>query len=126
MKTPFWRNPMFYGYLGLILVVVPCLYFFFMGISGTMVTETGYADGNSYVAVETVRQGAFNPFLLIFIIGAGVAAFGCFRNTLMAWAGSIFVLIYSMLAVFSIGLLLLPGALLLIIGTALKTLNKNT
>ena len=125
MKPPFWRNPMFYGSLGFILVVVPCLYYFFMGISGTMVTETGYADGNSSVVVENVRQGAFNPFLLIFIIGAGVAAYGCYRNTRMAWAGSIFVLVYSMLAVFSIGLLLLPGALLLIMGSALKTINKN-
>jgi hypothetical protein len=126
MKAPFWLNPIFYGSLGFILVVVPCLYYFFMGISGIMVTETVYADGNSSVVVETVRQGAFNPFLLIFIIGATVAAFGCYRNTLMAWAGSIFVLVYSMLAVFSIGLLILPGVLLLIIGTALKTINKNT
>ena len=90
-----------------------------------MVTETEYADGNRSVVVETVRQGAFNPFLLIFIIGAGVAAFGCYRNTMMAWAGSIFVLVYSMLAVFSIGLLLLPGALFLIIGYALRTMKKN-
>ena len=125
MKAHFWHNPMYYGSLGFILVVVPCLYYFFMGISGTMVTETGYGDGNRSVVVETVRQGAFNPFLLIFDIGAGVAAFGCCRNTRMAWVGSIFVLVYSMLAVFSIGLLLLPGALLLIIGNALKTINKN-
>nr|WAH99997.1 MAG: hypothetical protein OI720_00200 [Candidatus Methanoperedens sp.] len=96
-----------------------------MGVSGTMVTETEYANGNRSTFVETVRQGAFNPFLLIFIIGAGVAAYGCSRNTQMAWIGSIFVLVYSILAVFSIGLLLLPGALLLIIGSALKTMKKK-
>ena len=90
-----------------------------------MVTETESADGNRTVVVETVRQGTFNPFLLIFVIGATVAALGCYRNTFMAWVGSIFVLVYSMLAVFSIGLLILPGALLLIIGIALRTINKN-
>jgi hypothetical protein len=96
-----------------------------MGIPGTMVTETESTDGNRTVIVETVRHGAFNPFLLIFVIGAAVAAWGCHRNTLMAWTGSIFVLIYSILAVFSIGMLIFPGALLLIIGSSLKTLNKN-
>jgi hypothetical protein len=123
--TSLMRNPVFYGSLGLILVALPCLYYFFMGVSGTMVTETEYANGNRSKFVETVRQGAFNPFLLIFIIGAGVAAYGCSRNTQMAWIGSIFVLVYSILAVFSIGLLLLPGALLLIIGSALKTMKKK-
>jgi hypothetical protein len=123
--TSLLRNPVFYGILGLILFALPYLYYFFMGVSGTMVTETEYANGNRSTVVETVRQGAFNPFLLIFIIGAGVAAYGCYRNTQMAWAGSIFVLIYSILAVFSIGLLLLPGALILIIGSALKTMKKN-
>lgn len=125
MKAPFWRNPVFYGSLGFILVVVPCLYYFFLGISGTSVSEIVYANGNRTVVVETVRTGAFNPFLLIFVIGATVAALGCYRNTLMAWIGSIFVLAYSLLAGFSIGLLLLPGALLLITGTALKTISKN-
>jgi len=125
MKESFWRDPVFYGSLGFILVSVPCLYYFFMGIPGTSVSEIVYANGNRTVVVETVRTGAFNPFLLIFVIGATVAALGCYRNTLMAWAGSIFVLFYSILAGFSIGLLLLPGALLLIIGTALKTINKK-
>lgn len=121
--TSLLRNPVFYGSLGLIFVALPCLYFFFMGVSGTMVTETEYANGTRSTVVETVRQGAFNPFLLIFIIGAGVSAYGCYRNTRMAWIGSIFVLVYSILAVFSIGLLLLPGALFLIIGSALKTMK---
>lgn len=111
--APFWHNPMFFGMLGFIAIVIPCLFYFFMGVSGTMVTETEYANGNRSMVVETVRQGAFIPFLLIFITGAGVAAYGCYRNTQMAWA------------VFSIGLLLLPGALLLIMGYALKTMNKN-
>ncbi len=123
--TSLLRNPVFYGSLGLILVALPCLYYFFMGVSGTMVSETEYANGTRSMVVETVRQGAFNPILLIFIIGAGVAAYGCYRSTQMAWIGSIFVLIYSFLAVFSIGLLLLPGALLLIIGSAIKTMKKK-
>jgi|GEM_PF-6925207 len=83
------RNPVFFGSLGLILVALPCLYYFFMGVSGTMVSETEYANGTRSTVVETVRQGAFNPFLLIFIIGAGVAAYGCYRSTRMAWIGSI-------------------------------------
>ena len=123
--APFWHNPVFFGMLGFIAIAIPCLFYFFMGVSGTMVSETEYANGTRSTVVETVREGAFNPFLLIFIIGAGVAAYGCYRSTQMAWIGSIFVLVYSILAVFSIGLLLLPGALLLILGTTLRTINKN-
>lgn len=125
MKAPFWRNPVFYGLVGFILVVAPCLYYFFLGIPETSIGEIVYANGTKVVVVETVRTGAFNPFLLIFVIGATVAVLGCYRNTFMAWIGSIFVLVYSILAGFSIGLVLLPGALLLIIGTALRTINKN-
>ncbi len=29
--APFWRNPVFYGSLGFILLTVPCLNYFFMG-----------------------------------------------------------------------------------------------
>jgi hypothetical protein len=125
MTSPFWRNPKLYGLLGFILVAAPSLFFFFMGMPGTSVTETEYADGNRTVATETVWLGAFNPFLLNFVIGAAVAAWGCYRSKLMAWAGSLFVLAFSILAMFSIGLLLLPGAMLFLIGAVFKTFNKS-
>lgn len=126
MTAPLWRNPKLYGLLGLILVAAPTLYFFFAGISGTSVTETEYADGNKTVVVETARMGAFNPFLLSFVIGATVAAWGCYRSKLLAWVGSLFVLAFSILGIFSIGLLTLPGAVLLLVGAAFKTYNKST
>ncbi len=125
MTTPLWRNPIIYGLLGFILVAAPSLFFFFAGMPGTQVTETEYAGGNRTIVTETVWMGAFNPFLLVFVIGAGAAAWGCYRSTLMAWAGSLFVLAFSILAVFSIGLLTLPGAVLLLTGAIFKTVNKN-
>ncbi len=126
MTIPLLRNPKLYGLLGFILVAAPSLFFFFAGMPGTSVTETEYADGNKTVVTETVWMGAFNPFLLSFVIGAAVAAWGCYRSTLMAWAGSLFVLAFSILAVFSIGLLTLPGSVLLLTGSAFKTFNKGT
>ncbi|MBU4492402.1 MAG: hypothetical protein KKD69_08075 [Euryarchaeota archaeon] len=126
MTTPLWRNPKVYGLLGFILVAILSLFFFFAGISGTQVTETEFAGGNKTVVTETVWVGAFNPFLLLFVIGAAVAAWGCHRSTHMAWVGSIFVLALSILAMFSIGILTLPGAVLLLIGAAFKTYNKST
>lgn len=125
MTAPLWRNPKLYGLLGFILVVAPSLFFFFMGMPGTQVTETEYASGNRTVVTETVWLGAFNPFLLLFVIGAAVAAWGCYRSKLMAWVGSLFILVYSVLAMFSIGLLTLPGALLLITGAAFKTVCER-
>ncbi len=126
MTVQLWRNPKVYGLLGFILVAAPSLFFFFMGMPGTSVTETEYAGGNKTVVTETVWMGAFNPFLLSFVIGAVVAAWGCYRSKLMAWVGSLFVLAYSILAMFSIGLLTLPGAVLLVIGAAFKTIKKST
>ncbi len=123
MTIPLCRNPKLYGLLGFILVAAPSLFFFFMGIPGTRVTETEYANGSKTSVTETVRMGAFNPFLLSFVIGAAVAALGCYRSTLMAWVGSLFVLAYSILGIFSIGLLTLPGAVLLVTGAVLKTLK---
>ena len=120
MKVPLWRNPKLYGLLGFILVAAPSLFFFFIGIPGTSVKETEYASGDRTVVTETVWIGAFNPFLLIFVIGAAVAAWGCYRNKLMAWVGSLFVLAYSIIAMFSIGLPILPGSVLLIVGASLK------
>lgn len=125
MTAPLWRNPKLYGLLGFILVAAPSLFFFFMGMPGTQVTETEYASGNRTVVTETVWLGAFNPFLLLFVIGAAVAAWGCYRSKLMAWVGSLFILVYSVLAMFSIGLLTLPGALLLITGAAFKTVCER-
>jgi len=125
MTAPLWRNPKLYGSLGFILVAAPSLFFFFMGIPGTSATETEYANGSRTIVTETVRIGAFNPFLLNFVIGAAVAAWGCYRSKLLAWAGSLFILVYSILAMFSIGLLTLPGAVLLVIGAALKTVGER-
>ncbi len=126
MTAPLWRNPKLYGLLGFVLVAAPSLFFFFMGMPGTSVTEMEYAGGNKTVVTETVWMGAFNPFLLSFVIGATVAAWGCYRSKLMAWVGSLFVLALSILAMFSIGILTLPGAVLLLIGAAFKTVNKST
>ncbi len=126
MTVPLWRNPKLYGLLGFILVSSPPLFFFFMGVPGTSVTVTEYAGGNQTVVTETLWTGAFNPFLLISVIGAVVAVWGCYRNKHMAWVGSLFVFAYSILAVFSIGLLIMPGAVLLIVGASIKTFSKST
>ena len=121
MTVPLWRNPKLYGLLGFILVASPPLFFFFMGVQGTSVTVTGYPDGNQTIVTETLWTGAFNPFLLIPVIGAAVAAWGCYRNKRMALAGSLFVFAYSILAMFSIGILLLPGAIILLTGAVFKS-----
>ncbi|MCZ7384941.1 MAG: hypothetical protein O8C63_09370 [Candidatus Methanoperedens sp.] len=125
MTTPLWRNPKLYGLLGLILVAGPTLFFFFAGMPGTQVSETEYAGGNRTTVTATVWIEAYNPFPLVFVIGAAVAAWGCYRGTRMAWAGSLFVLAFSILAMFSIGLLIFPGAVLFLIGAAFRTINKN-
>jgi hypothetical protein len=88
---------------------------------GTQVSVTEYARGNRTTVTETVWRGAYNPFLFVFVIGGAVAAWGCYRSTRMAWAGSLFVLAFSILTMFSIGLLTLPGAVLLLIGAVFKT-----
>jgi predicted permease len=125
MTVTLWRNPKVYGLLGFILVSAPSLFFFFMGVLGTSVMEKEYAGGNRTVVTETVWMDAFNPFLLIFVIGAAVAAWGCYRNKNMALVGSIFVLAYSILAMFSIGMLILPGAVVLLVGAVVKTFDKS-
>lgn len=126
MTVPLWRNPKLYGLLGFVLVTAPSLFFFFMETPGTSVTETEYAGGNKTVVTETVWMGAFNPFLLSFVIGAAVAAWGCYRSKLMAWVGSLFIFAYSILGIFSIGLLTLPGAVLFLTGAILKTFSKSS
>jgi len=125
MTASLWRNPKLYGLLGFILVAAPSLFFFFMGMPGTSVTETEYAGGNRTIVTETVWIGAFNPFFLVFVIGAAVAAWGCYRSKLMACVGSLFVLGFSILAMFSIGILTLPGAVLLVTGAVFKTVGER-
>ena len=120
MNTPLWHNPKLYGLLGFILVAAPTLLFFIAGMPYSRVTPTEVGS-KEYSVTETVWQGAFNPVFLYFVIRAAVAAWGYNRNTILAWVGSLFVLILSILLVFSIGLFTLPGALLLLIGTVLRT-----
>ncbi|CAG0994013.1 hypothetical protein METP2_02793 [Methanosarcinales archaeon] len=91
--TSFLQNPVIYGILGFILVASPSLYFFFAGFPGTSVSETWNQTEsgiNKTIVTKTVWIGAFNPILLIFVIGAAVAAWGCYRRTSMAWIGSFF------------------------------------
>ncbi|VVB89302.1 Uncharacterised protein [uncultured archaeon] len=123
--TEFLRNPVTYGILGLMLVAVPMLFFFFAGLPYTGGGETQYANGSKTVFTGTVWMGAFNPVFLIFIFGAAVAAWGCYRNTLMACTGSLFVLALSILAMFSIGILLLPGAIFLLTGAVFRTIKTG-
>jgi len=121
---PFLQNPVIYGILGFILVVSPSLFFFFAGFPGTSISDTWIQTENGInktTVTETVWTGAFNPYLLIFVIGATVAAWGCYRNSTMAWIGSLFLLAYSILAMFSIGMLLLPGAIFLLMGAVFKS-----
>jgi len=127
--TSFLQNPLIYGILGFMLVAAPSLYFFFSGFPGTSVKETWNQTENGInktIVTETVWIGAFNPFLLIFVIGAAIAAWGCYRSTPMAWIGSLFVLTYSILAMFSIGIIILPGAIFLLIGAVFKTIKARS
>ncbi len=43
----------------------------------------------------------------------------------MAWIGSLFVLAFSILAMFSIGMLILPSAILLLTGAVFKTIKAR-
>jgi hypothetical protein len=63
---PFWRDPEFYGLLGFILVAGTSLLYYI-----------------TYMPMAP---------LLYLVIGAAAAAWGCSRNTLLAWLGSILVL----------------------------------
>ena len=122
------QNPVIYGILGFMLVAAPCLYFFFAGFPGTSVMETWNQTEsgiNKTIVTETVWTGAFNPYLLIFVIGAAVAAWGCYRSMPMAWIGSLFLLAYSILAILSIGPLILPGVIFLLAGAVFKTIKKG-
>ena len=126
--TSFLQNPVIYGILGFMLVAAPCLYFFFTGFPGTSVSETVTQTEigiNRTIVTETVRIGAFNPFLLIFVIGAAVAAWGCYRSMPIAWIGSLFLLAYSILAILSIGMLILPGVIFLLAGAVFKTIKTG-
>ncbi len=120
-----WRNSKIYGLLGFILVAAPMLFFFFAGLPYARVSST-VISSSEYSVTETVWEGAFNPVFLYFVIGAAVAAWGCNRNKTLAWVGSLFVLFLSVLALFSVGLFALPGAVLLVTGAGLKTFNRST
>jgi len=99
-SPPFWRDPEFYGLLGFILVASTSLLYFSTGMPVT--------------------------FFLYFIIGAAVAMWGCYRNVLLAWLGGIFVLVLSILLIFSVGLLNFIGSIFLLAGAALKTFIIRT
>jgi hypothetical protein len=96
-KAPptFWRDPEFYGSLGLVLVAGTSILYFF---TSTPMTS-----------------------LLYLVIGASAAAWGCYRNILLAWLGSILVLTLSISLIFSEGLLPFIGAVVLLAGAILKT-----
>ena len=70
-------------------------------------------------------QGAYLPFYLYLILGASVAALGCYRSALMAWLGSILVLALSISLIFSAGFLPFIGAIVFLAGAALRTFNKT-
>ena len=133
--TTFLQDPVIYGILGFMLVAGPSLYFFFTGFPMTGVSETvtqtvdeggsRIGDINRTIVTETVRVGAFNPFLFIFVIGSAVAAWGCYRSTLLAWVGSLFLLAYSILGIFTIGMFIFPGAIFLLMGAVLKTIKAR-
>lgn len=116
------HNPRFYGIIGFILVCAPTLMFFFAGIPGERLSST-YIGSNETSVRETVWEGAFNPIFLVFVMGAAIGTWGCYRNNLMAWIGSLFVLALSIITLPSIGLLTLPGAIILIAGAMIK--NKS-
>lgn len=128
----FLGNPVFYGIVGFILIAAPSIYIFFIGIPGTEVSETitqtdsGNSGINRTITARTVYTGTHNPFLLIFILLAGIAAWGCYRNTLMALVGSLLMLIFSILAMFSIGILILPGSILLLAGAVLRKFSLQS
>ena len=119
-------NPKLFGLLGLILIAVPMLFFFFAGLPNAEVKETQYANGSKTIVTGTVWEGAFNPVFLFFVFCASIAALGCYRSVLMAWIGSLLVLTLSILAFFTVGLFAFPGTILLLLGAVLKTFKKRT
>jgi|GEM_PF-1777756 len=95
---PFWRDPEFYGLLGFVL-----------------------AAGTSFLYYLTYMP---MTSLLYLVIGAAAAAWGCSRNTLLAWLGSVLVLALSISLISSAGLLPFVGAIVLLAGATLTTFNK--
>jgi len=115
-----FSNPRIYGLIGFILVAVPTLLFFFVGMPAEQ-TSTQIGSDEIISVRETVWEGVFNPIFLIFVFGAALGAWGCYRNTLLAWTGSLFVLVLSIITLPSIGLLTLPGAVILMAGAIVKS-----
>ncbi len=118
-------NPKLYGLLGLTLVSIPMLFFFFAGLPYTGGGEIQYASGSKTVFTGTVWEGAFNPVMFIFIFLAVIATLGCYHSKLMAWLGSILLLILSIITGFTVGMFALPGTIVLLIGAILKTLETK-
>ena len=116
--APLLRNPIVYGLLGYILVAAPSLLFYFEMIAGNRYYPATHIT-------ETTWQGAYQPFYLYLILGATVAALGCYRSALMAWLGSILVLALSISLIFSAGLFPFIGAIVFLAGAALITFNKT-
>ncbi len=121
-----WYNPKLYGLLGLILVAVPMLFFFFAGLPYMGGGEIQYANGSKTVVTGTVWEGAFNPIFLFYVFCAAIAALGCYRSVFMAWIGTLLVLVLSILELLTIGPFAFPGTILLLAGAVLKTFKKST
>jgi len=122
-STPVWRNPEVYCKLGFALVAAPSVLLFLVGMPylRTESTINSVASGTVTGATETVFEGAFQPFFLYFVIGAALGTWGYHRNTLLGWAGSLFVLALSIITIASVGMFNLPGAILLFIGMILRS-----
>lgn len=116
--SPLLRNPKTYGLLGYILVAAPSLLFYFEVIAGIRYYPATHIT-------ETTWQGTYQPFYLYLISGATVAAIGCYRSAFMAWLGSILVLALSISLIFRAGLLPFIGAIVLLAGAAVMTINKT-
>jgi len=119
-------NPKLYGLIGLVLVAMPMLFFFFAGLPYTGGGKTRFANGTTISYSGTVWEGAFNPSMLIFIFLAVVAMFGCYHNKRLAWIGSVLLLILSLVAGFTVGLFAVPGTIFLLVGAFLKSYNSKT
>jgi len=118
-STPVWRNPEVYCKLGFALVAAPSILLFLVGMPYSTINSV--ASGTVAGATETVFEGAFQPFFLYFVIGAAFGTWGYRRNTLLGWAGSLFVLALSIITITSVGMFNLPGAVLLFIGMILRS-----
>lgn len=112
-----WHSPRFYTWMGFIFVAGFSLLFFLIGIP-----HKHYSHETKTITL--IWEGQFQPFFLYFILGAGISIFGYYKNTLLAWIGSVSVIALSLILIFSEGLLILPGAIFLLVGVILRTFIK--